>query len=890
MGWLRFAFEKIRALAGRDRLDRELDEELKIHLEISTADYIARGVPQAEARKRALMDLGGIDLAREIHRETRGVPWLEGLWQDSKYALRALRNDARFTVMALAVLTLGIGANTAVFSIVNGVLRRPLPYGHSERLVSIQEVIPQLAHVAPVLPVNGRHYLDWARNARTLESLALIRTAELNLTGAGEPERLQAAKVTANLFDVLGVPAQLGRTLVPDDSAREESRVAVITDSLWRGRFASSRQLIGQTVELNGAAYVVVGVLGRDFRPYFRTSMNVQSAGKYQIEVYTPWKIDENEWGWAGEHNYACVGRMKAGVTPRQVQAELDVLQAGIATRFENTGKMDLLSNVTALQDHVVVGSRKELLLLLAAVGAVLLIASFNLGNLMLVRALARRREAAVRAALGATRFRLASRSVLEGLYLALSAAGLGAVLAYQLLVWFRISAPSGLPRADEVSLDWLSVLFAVGVSLAAAVIFGLIPFRSLWRVHPQEALRAGGRSATESRSGVLLRETIVGIEVALSVCLLIVAGLLVNSFRRLQEVDRGFRPEKVLTAEVSLPATRYGDDEKRRRFLSELLRQLNEQPEISSAGVSSLLPLRGQIWTDIVRPEGDKRPIAELPIVPYRAVSAEYFEAMGIPIAAGRSLQESDYPRLTAVISARAAAQIWPGQNPIGKRFSRAMADSGFFEVVGIAGDVRSAGLDLQPEPTVYSALWARVPRTAAIAVRTRVGPREAAATLRKTVWSQDPLVPVSAVQTMQEIEDDSTAPRRFLMMLVAGFSLAALLIAGLGTYSVLAYTTSRRRQEIGIRLVLGASPPSVAWMAVRQGVVPVVIGVAAGVAGALALGGILSSLLFEVVPNDPITFVAVTALMSAAAGMACFVPARRAAAMDPAETVRYE
>jgi putative ABC transport system permease protein len=438
--------------------------------------------------------------------------------------------------------------------------------------------------------------------------------------------------------------------------------------------------------------------------------------------------------------------------------------------------------------------------------------------------------------------------------------------------------------------MDWHALAFAIVLSVGTALLFGVVPAFRLMHADHQESLRAVGRSLTEARSKLRIREWLVAIEVGLSAVLLIVAGLLMTSFIRLGEVDRGFNAQNVLTAEISLPNTRYPDKEKRRQFYRDLTSRIEARSGVIAAGVISVLPLQGDAWADIVTIEGDTRRLAERPILRYRTVSPNYLRAMGIPLSAGRSIQETDYPRRVAVVSKGAAEKIWRGENPIGKRFRRSVPTEPAFEVLGVAGDVRSTGLDKEPEPIVYVSLWERAPETGSIAIRTNSDPRQAIGFLRESVKSLDPDVPIAQLQTMTQIESDSVAQRRFQTLLVLSFAASALLLAALGTYSILAYSVSCRTNEIGIRMALGAKPVDVLTMVLRQGLWPVAVGLGAGIVGALAIGRFLAALLFSVSAKDPATFVVVAGITLAAALVACWIPARRAARLAPLEALRYE
>lgn len=812
--------------------------------------------------------------------------------QDIRQAARRLRHDRSFTLAAILILALGIGANTAVFSTVNSVLLRPITYYEPDRLFAVEEIIPQLVQLATRLPVNAWHYREWKNRCSCFEDVALADRQQFNLTGTGDPERVSAARVTTNFFSVLGVSTQAGRTFVPDEGKDGNDNVVVLSDALWRRRFGANASVVGQTVNLNGLPHIVVGILPPSFRHHLRLAMGV--GAKDPVDVYKPWPIDKDQSGWVGDHNYAAVARLPRGKTPQQSLAELNVIQAEIAKRFTTSdGKSvqwDLLGSLIPLQDQVVEKGRSGLLMLLAAVGTVLLIACLNLGNLMLVRATLRARETAVRIALGAPRGRIFRGVLIESLLVAFCGAALGIGFAFAFVRLFVVFAPLGLPRADEVSMDWYALAFALALSIGSAVLFGVIPAVRLMGADPQESLRASGRSLTETKNKLRIRELLVAIEVGLSAALLIVAGLLITSFIRLGAVDRGFSAQNVLTAQISLPNTRYPSKEKRRQFYRELSSRLEARSGITAAGIISVLPLQGPAWTDIVTIEGDTKPLDQRPILPYRTVSPNYIHAMGIPLYGGRSIQETDYPRRVAVVSQRAAEKIWRGENPIGKLFRRAVPTEPPFEVVGVVGDIRSEALEKEFDPSIYVSLWERAPETAAVAIRTNSDPRQAIGILRESVAALDPEVPIAQLQTMTQIENDSVAQRRFLTLLVVCFAAAALLLAALGTYSVIAYSVSGRTNEIGIRMALGAKPADVLTMVFRSGMWPVAIGLSAGIIGALGISRFISALLYSVSATDPITFVIVAGITLFAAFAACWVPARRAARTSPLQALRYE
>jgi putative ABC transport system permease protein len=802
------------------------------------------------------------------------------MWNDIRYAFRTLLRERGFASMAVLSLAVGIGANTAIFSVVNGVLLRPLPYRDPGRLFTIREAIPKLAHLYPSLPVNFSHYYEWRKRCSALESIAIMETSAPNLTGVGEPELLNGALVSASVFRVLGVSPQLGRGFLDEEDPEGHNQVAVISDALWKRRFSADPAIVGRKITLNGRPHVVVGVLPPGFQFPNREGLGPKT------DVFQPLGYSKDDFEEInGDYNYAAIARLRPGVSPQKALAELNVIQAEISKRIPE--KMDLHAEMSSLQEDIVGQSRRGLLVLLGAVGAVLLILCVNLANLSLARTAGRARESAIRTALGAGRAQLVRQTLTESLVLALAGGILGIVLAacgVRLLVG---AAPLDLPRLGEVSLDGRVLGFALLISLVTGVAFGILPALRAAGAHPQEALKSGSYTTTEGRRGVRLRGVLVAVEAALGAVLLITAGLLIGSFVRLTHVDKGFDIQRVLAVRVAMPSTKYTEKVQQAAFFDRLLEKTRPLPGVLSAGLVSALPLQGETWLDLVAAEGDQRPLFERPMVNVRFVSPDYFKTLRIPFREGRPFDDSQRNRKVVIVSQGTARRLWPGQSPLGRRM---LHNETLEEVVGVTADVRSTSLDKDPVLIIYVPYWQRPRLSAALLVRTTMDPRGIAAGVREAIHQVDADVPVPKMQTLEEVMANSVAQRRFQMMLVMLFAAAALALAGFGIYGVVSYSVARRRTEMGIRLALGADTGGLQRMVLWQGIRPVVAGLAVGIAGALAAGRILSSLLFQVSARDPLTIGGVALVLLAVSVVAALAPARRATRVDPMNALRFE
>ncbi len=807
-----------------------------------------------------------------------------------RYAIRNLTRDRAFSAIAILTLALGIGANTAIFSLINGVLLKPIPYTNPDRLVTIEELIPKLSAQFGSLHVNGLTLVEWRYKTRTIDQIAAIDSRRLTLTGSGEPEQIATALVSANLFPLLGVQPIQGRGFLGSEDQPGHQHVVIITDSLWRRRFSSAPAITGKTINLGGLPHTVVGVLPPQFRFFANHQLSAVASLEPTTEIFRPIAINPEDIGLMGEFNYMAIAKLKPGVSREQAQAELNVVQAGIEAQLKGNEKAELHAVLTPLQQQITGQSRSGLLVLLTAVAAVLLIVCVNLANLMLARALARQRDAAIRMALGASRGALIREILTESLLLSGTGGALGITAAWWGVRLLVTAAPVNVPRLEEVTLDGTVLAFSLLITILTGLLSGILPALRLARSEPAGALRSGGRSVTENAHGLQMRSVLVSAEVALSTVLLIAAGLLLHSFVRLMKIDKGFETESVIAADVMLPGTRYGTDEARMKFYDRLLAKTRSLPGVRHAGLVSVLPLEGEGWSDIITTEGDRRPLMERPIANYRFVSPGYFLAMGISLLKGRLIEDTDRNTMPAVISQITAARLFPGQNPIGKQFRRAMEKEKPFEIVGVVGDIHVASLHKAPGMLVYVPYWFRSRTNFSLVARTSMDPIGAAPALRAAVREIDPEVPVAGIRTMKQVVSDSVSQRRFQMALVLLFAVTALILASLGVYGVVSYMVTQRRNEMGIRIALGATAANIHRLILSQGLTPVLGGLALGIAGALALGRLLTSLLFEVGAQDPITFACVIVLLLAVAAMACLIPSVRAVRCDPADVLRYE
>jgi len=801
-------------------------------------------------------------------------------------AIRTFRRDRVYVATVLLTLAVTIGATTAVFSIVNGVLLEPLAYRESHRLVALREIWRQFEDRISVLEVNERHFQYWREQARSFESMAQFIARPANLTGSGDAARIIVARTSGSLFDVLQVQAALGRTLTPEDEPAGRADVAVIGEALWRQRFNADPAVIGRAIVLDGKPYAVVGVLRADFRLPERAQLTAN------VDAFIPLRVDV---GWVGDHNDEAIARLRDGVTPEQARAELDVLQAQvsvIATQ-EAHESVTLATVVTPLTESIVGQSRLGLWLLLAAITAVLLIACANLANLSLGRTLGRLREAAIRSALGASRSRLVARALFEHLFLSLAGGMLGIWVAWAALAVFVRTAPVELPRVNEVTLDARVLAFAAVLSLLAGAIVAIFPAWRLAARDVQRGLRAAATSFTSDRAGSRGRAALLTLQVALSVTLLVVTALLVISFVRVLGVDRGFVADHVLTVDVALPAERYAEEPVRLAAYDRLIAAVRALPGVQGVTTTSMLPLAGRGQSNFIVPQGNTQPRFEQPSANFRFVAPEFFSTLGIVVQRGRSFTEGERdPRrpTPVVISAPTAARLWPGQDALGKRFSRGLEGEQGFEVVGVAADARVTSIERMPPLMVYVPYWWRSRASMTLLIKAAGDPAPLQASVRRSLREIDPDIAIGQSRPLEQLVDASVAARRYQMRLFVVFGGVALFIATVGVYAVTAFGVSRRRREMNIRVALGAQTSQVQRMIVGQGLSPVLAGVVAGIAGALGASRLIASLLFDVRAEDPLVIAGVAALVSGVGLMASTLAARQGMSIDPAAALRDE
>ncbi|HET9210746.1 MAG TPA: ABC transporter permease [Thermoanaerobaculia bacterium] len=877
---------RLRALLGREAVIGDIDEELRLHLEMEAEANARRGMPPEEARRAALRTFGNLDSVRERAYEVRGGGLLETLAQDLRYAGRMLARQPGFTAVAALTLALGIGANTAIFSVVEAVLLRPLPYRHADRTVLVWESNRSRDVASNV--VNPANFMDWREQAKSFDQMAAFADRRFNLTGGGEPEEVPAQSVTPNLFSLLGAGAELGRTFTPEDAKPDRDNVVILSHGLWQRRFGGAPGIVGRTISLNGRGVTVIGVMPAGFQWFIREK---SLTGK-PAQLWTPLEFTEEQRVRRGRYLQA-VARLAPGVSLAKARAEMDAIAGRLESQYPKFNH-GWGVNVVPLRDQLAGEIRPALLVLLAAVGFVLLIACVNVANLLLARAAGRHKEIAIRSSIGAGRRRIIRQLLTESLLLALLGGGLGLLLSRACLAALIALSPPNLAGVGQAGLDLPVLAFTLIVTVLTGVVFGLAPALEASRVNLSGALNESGRGNAGSARGRRLRDALVVAEVGLALVLLVGAGLMIRSFLRLQAVDPGFDPKGLLTMRALLPASKYPDDARQIAFFREAAARLRTLPGVISATTVSALPFADLGAATSFAIEGTSfTHEADKPSTDVRVVDEEYFHTLGIPLLAGRTFtaREAVEDRKVAVINETMARKYFPGVNPVGKRILVNMtAEPTYTEIIGVVGDARYSSLDGELHPMVYWTPPHLTYSAMTFVLRTAGDPADLAPAARREILAIDKDQPVSDVRTMEDWVSESLARTRFGTLLLGAFAGLALILAAAGLYGVMSYSVAQRQNEIGVRMALGARAGDVLRLVIRQGLALVLVGVALGLLGALALTRLLASLLYEVSATDPLTFAALALLLTAVSGVACYIPARRAARVDPLIAMRYD
>jgi predicted permease len=871
-----------RNLSDKESVDQDLTEELRAHIDLLTEKKISEGLKPEEARRAALIEVGGIEQVKERVREVRTGRPLEDLAQDLRYALRGLRKHRGFTTVAVITLALGIGANTAIFTVINTVLLRPLPYERPDQLVVLTEMISDRP-----IGVSYPNFVDWRGQNTALENVAAVRNREsFNLTGAGESERLQGRLVSANFLTTLGVKPIRGRDFAAEDDQPGANPVAIISHALWQRRFGADETIVGKQLTLNGQQFTVIGITPPNFQFGSEADVSVPiglSAERFKLRGKDP-----------GINAFA---RLKPGTSTEAANAELNTIAARLEQQYPdtNTGRR---VRVESLRESVVGEVRPTLLTLLGAVGFVLLIACANVANLLLTRSAGRQKEMAIRTALGAGRARILRQLFTESAVLALAGGVVGLLLAIWGTSLISSYIPEGIPRMSELGIDGRVLLFTLGASLLTGVFFGLAPALQSPDSNLAETLKEGERNSSRghNRAGKLL----VVSEVALTLVLLVGAGLLVKSFWRLSQVDPGFNPQNVLAMQIAISA-RPEEGPRVDGFLSNLQSRVKALPGVQSVSVSNGLPFEGANFPPFTI-DGQPPPApGQDPTGLLYTVSADYFKTMGIELVRGRlfSSQDTRETPQVALIDEVFARQYFPNQDPIGQRFKLATPGADNHEIVGVVRHVEHVNLEGQTANTAEFyfnfdqlpiATLPRYVRRVNLLVRTTVEPLSLAGPVRNQISALDKDQAVFNVRTMEQALSRSVAARRFSMILLGVFAMLALTLAAVGIYGVISYSVAQRTREVGIRMALGARTIDVIKLVVRDGLKLVMIGVGVGLAGALLLTRMMTTLLFGVTPTDAVTYATVALGLIIVALIACCIPARRAAKVDPLVALRFE
>ncbi len=881
---LRAWFLRLGGIFARDRRDEELRAEIESHLALHEEENIRAGMLPQEAHRQAVIKLGGIAPMTEAYRDRRGVPWLETLWQDIRFGIRMLKKSPGATAAAIIALALGIGANTAIFSVVNAVLLHPLPYPDARKLMYVTSFIPKNNQTIVVHP----DYFGWRAQNHVFEDAAAMTPADYTLTGAGEPTRLDAESVSASMFHVLGIEPMIGRGFSADEDKPNGPHVTILSYALWKERFGGDPGVIGRVIALDGNGYTVVGILPREFE--------IPEHSKTQL--LTPLALEDSPV--QQKQRLMMVGviaRLRPKMTPALAVADLNPISERLHASYPG-GFAKMLSGsqmrVISLHDREVGDVRPAVLVLLGAVCFVLLIACANVANLQLARGVTREKEIALRGALGAGRWRLARQLLTESGFIALVGGATGLLLAVWVLRIVRALGPRTIPHLANAQLDLRVLLFTLGVSLATGMLFGMAPAFAAMRVPINHTLKEGGAQSGSAGGARRSQKIFAVAEVSLALVLFIGAGLLMRSLLLLISLPLGFNPQAVLTAQISLPLNSYNEPEQERAFFSSLIERVETLPGVSAAGATDGLPLNGFVEGSVLTVEGHDNPdagtlVTEANAVFINSVSPGYFSALRIPLIAGRILDRRDAanaPRMLEVNQAL-VRRYFPKENPVGMRVR--LADGDWWSIAGVVQDVRQ-NLAGDVSPSVYLPMEQEPRPGMILVIRSQVPAESLARAVREQVEAIDKELPVYEVETMDSVMAGETASQKFNAYLLGFFAGLAVLLAAVGIYGVMAYAVSQRTREIGIRMALGAAPSQVRGMMLRQGLWLALTGIVCGLTASFALTRLMRNLLYGIKPTDPVTFAGVSAILLVVAMVACWIPARRATRVDPTIALRYE
>jgi len=863
---------RLRSLLLRRRVEQELDDEFQFHLQRQTDENIAKGMSREDARNAAVRAFVGLEQGKEECRDARRVSVIEHAIQDLRYGLRVLRKSPGFALAVVATLALGIGATTAVFSVVYGVALRPLPYPQQDQLVTI-------SHNSYASSVGIANYIDWRAQNSVFEDVGITKlVSNFNITGDGAPERVLGGRSTPSIFRVLRVSPILGRVFTEEDGPVEDK--VVLSYGLWKRRYAADPAILGKKIQLNGNPYTVLGVMPAEFQYRNR-----------EFALWTPLAINPEEP--RTTFDYGCIARLKNGVTLPQAQAQMSEIQSRIGNAYPVV--QDLKIQISPMLDNLVGNVRTPLYFLMGAVLCLLLIGCTNLANLLVARSMTRRQELVVRAALGAHKRRLILQSIMEIAPLVALGGICGLLLTRWMLSFLIPLLPSTMPRLEAIRIDWQVLAFAVAVLFATAIGTGIWPALQVMRWNINQALRESGRATSSGSSASRLRTTLVVSQIAAVVVLMVVSALLIRSFVALRNVDPGFRSDNILSVHFAL-SEKYATNPKFGQYLKRILERVSALPGVISVGMVNRLPLAGQNQTGMLEFEGTtlmRTPagVSDTGSLDWRTATPDYFRTLGIRLIEGRFFEESDTadrPRV-GIIDEQLARLVWPNQSAIGKRF-RFNQGSAWTEVVGIVGHIRHDGLGIDQRPQVYWSYHQRVQPRMVLAVRTNQDPKQLAVGVIAAFQEIDPEQPVYDVLPMDEVVERSLSPQWLNTALLSLFASVALVLATVGVYGVLSYSVGLRTREIGIRMALGSRRSEVIWMVLRHGGWLAGVGIVIGITGALLLSRILATLVYQVTPRDVLSFISAPLVLLIVALAASYIPARRAAAVDPMSILRME